>query len=228
MNDASCRSQHLPVLLLHGTFSKISADYSLLVPQLQKQGWCIFGRDYGLMGTGPVADSAASFASFVSAVRQATGTSQVDVVAYSQGGLVLRTALRNYQIADFVDTAVLIAPSFHGTTSPLIDALPDGLCPACADQKADSALIDSLNAGGDLDGTVRYAVASLTTDQVVIPWQSQVPQGPSDRVTSVVVDQVCPLSTARHENLTRSAAVISWTVAALATQGRPHAADMVC
>ena len=42
------------------------------------------------------------------------------------------------------------------------------------------------------NGAVRYAVVSTRADQYVTPVESQVPDGPADRVVSVLVEDVCP------------------------------------
>ena len=177
VNDPSCSSEQRPVVLLHGTFSTVKSNFAAMTPALQASGRCVFGIDYGSGGVRPVKESAAAVTAFVDEVLAATGADQVDVIAYSQGGLVLRTALRQDGLADKVAVAVLIAPSFHGSTSTLLNALPAGACPACADQIAGSALLTELDAGGDLDGDVRYAVVSSLNDTVVTPVASQVPAG---------------------------------------------------
>ncbi len=150
------------------------------------------------------------------------------MVGYSQGGLVLRTALRLDGLAPDVATAVLIAPSFHGTTSALVAAVPTAACPACTDQRAGSDLIAELDRGGDLDGDVRYAVLSSREDTVVTPVESQVPRGPADRVTALVVQDQCPGERLDHLGLRGDAGVISWVVAALTTSGRPSPETLAC
>jgi triacylglycerol lipase len=228
VNDPACTSIHRPVLLLHGTFSSIVVDFPVLVPALTAAGFCVYGADYGLLGTQAVRASAASFASVVDQVRSTTGASQVDAVGFSQGGLVLRTALRFDSLVSVVHTAVMISPSINGTTSPLISALPGGICAACTDQAAGSALLTDLAAGGDLDGAVRYAVAVTSSDQIVTPWQRQIPDGPADRVRSVVLDQQCGRTTIRHQDMPRDQGVVGWVVAALAADGDVQAADLIC
>jgi triacylglycerol lipase len=199
-----------------------------LVPALQAAGRCVYGIDYGSGGTRPVTESARAVGAFVDAVLTATGADQVDMIGFSQGGLVLRTAVRQDGMAGKVAIAVLIAPSFHGTTSPLLDALPAGACPACADQAADSALLTQLNNDGDLDGDLRYAVISTADDAVVTPIQSQVPAGPADRVRSLLVQDRCPGKRVDHVALPADAGVIAWAVAALATEGTPDPAALTC
>jgi len=199
-----------------------------MVPALRSSGRCVYAIGYGSNGTGPVAASAAEVAAFVRTVLRVTGADQVDVVGYSQGGLVLRTALREDGIADAVGTAVLIAPSFHGTDSALLASLPGGVCPACEDQRAGSALLERLAGGGDLDAEVRYAVVSTSSDTVVTPIASQVPVGPADRVTALLLQERCPADAVDHVHLPADPAVIAWTVAALDARGRPDPDTVQC
>ena len=208
--------------------SSIAVDFPVLVPALLTAGLCVYGADYGLYGTRSVRSSATSFAAVVAQVRAFTGAATVDVVGFSQGGLVLRTALRYDGLAAVVQTAALISPSFHGTTSALVSSFPGGVCGACTDQAAGSALLTGLAAGGDLDGAVRYAVAVTSTDVIVTPWQRQIPDGPADRVRSVVLDQRCPKTQIRHQDMARDRRVVGWVVAALNRRGDVQANDLVC
>ena len=216
------------MVLLHGTFSTVASNFSSMAPALQSSGRCVYAIGYGSNGTASVRRSATQVAAFIRTVLNVTGADQVDVVGYSQGGLVLRTALRDDDLAAAVRTAVLIAPSFHGTDSPLLDSLPAGLCPACEDQRAGSALLTELAAGGDLDGDVRYAVVSTSTDTVVTPVASQVPVGPADRVRALVVQDRCPADTVDHVHLPADPAVNAWTVAALDARGLPDPEALPC
>ena len=228
VNDPSCTSDQRPVVLLHGTFSTVKSNFAAMAPALQAAGRCVYAMDYGFGGVRPVRQSAGSVTAFIDSVLDATGAEQVDVVAFSQGGLVLRTALRLGGLSDKVAVAVLIAPSFHGSTSNLLDALPAGACPACDDQTAGSALLAELDAGGDLDGDVRYAVVSSSGDTVVTPVASQVPAGPADRVRSILVQDQCPGEVIDHISLPADPGVIAWTVDALQTAGRPDPAALTC
>lgn len=228
VNDPSCTSEQPPVVLLPGTFSTVAGNFASLAAALAADGRCVYGTNYGLGGVAPVRDSAAAVARFVDDVLGLTGADQVDVVAFSQGGLVLRTALRLDGLADHVGTAVLIAPTFHGTTSPLLDGVPGLACPACADQTAGSALLTALASGGDLDGAVRYATIASRDDTVVTPVQAQSPDGPADRVTSLVIQDRCPSVRLDHLALPGDARVLGWVRQALATNGRPDPSAFPC
>ena len=219
VNDSACESPDRPVVLLHGTFSTVRSNFAPMAAALQASGRCVYGIDYGLSGLRPIRESASTVTAFIDEVLAVTGTEQVDVIAFSQGGLVLRAALRLDGLAPDVASAVLIAPTFHGTTSSLIGALPAVACPACADQAAGSPLLTDLDglAGDDqdLDGDVRYAVVSSRNDTVVTPLAAQVPIGPADRIGSVIVQDQCPGEVVDHIALPADPGVISWTLATL-------------
>ena len=228
VNVPGCRSAHRPVVLLHGSFSTVGSNFSALAPALVAGGRCVYGLNYGNAGIAAVTSSAGQAATLVRSVLSATGATAVDVIAYSQGGLVLRTALRFDGLADQVATAVLIAPSWHGTTSAAAASAPARLCPACADQVAGSALLQRLSVDGELDGKVRYAEVSTRRDTVVLPVASQIPAGPSDRVRSVVLEDVCPQVVTDHVHLPAVPGVVAWSVAALDSDGRPAPSALTC
>ena len=219
-------------MLLHGTFSTVRSNFAPMAAALTASGRCVYGIDYGLGGLRQIRESASTVAAFIDEVLTVTGADQVDVVSFSQGGLVLRTALRLDGLAAEVATAVLIAPTFHGTTSRLIGALPAGACPACADQAAGSALLTELDglggANDDLDGDVRYAVVSSRDDTVVTPLAAQVPIGPADRVGSVIVQDRCPGEVVDHIALPADPGVIAWTLATLDVGTAADPAALTC
>lgn len=228
VNVANCRSSTRPVVLLHGSFSTVASNFTALAPALEASGRCVYALNYGNGGVGSITSSASQFADLVAEVRSATGFRTVDVVGYSQGGLVIRTALRFNGLADQISTAVLLAPSWNGTTAPLVASVPANLCRACADQAAGSALLRRLASGGDLDGNVRYAVVTTRSDSVVTPMSSQVPAGPPSRVSALVVQDRCPQSVIDHVNLPAQSGVVSWVVAALDNNGRPLPDALSC
>ena len=124
VNDWSCRpspGKPRPVVLAHGTFTPSASAWSRLAPALVKRGFCVYALDYGVMkdrpgiaGIGPVATSARELATFVEGVRTAAGTKKVDIVGYSQGGMMPRYYLRFLGGAAKVERLVGVAPDNHG------------------------------------------------------------------------------------------------------------------
>lgn len=225
-NELGCRGSGPPVVLLHGTLSTPAANFRDLGAALQEDDRCVyaplFGEVLGYGGIGRIEDSAALVTAFIDKVGAQEGVDQVDVVAFSQGALVLRTALqRDLDPAD-IRLAVFLAPSYHGTTVALASKVPAAACPACAEQVVGSALLQELAAGGELaPGALRYATLSIQDDAWVRPVADQSPVGPADRVRQQILQDACPDVRVEHSSLPSAPAAISWTRAALDTGGRP-------
>jgi triacylglycerol esterase/lipase EstA (alpha/beta hydrolase family) len=209
-----------PVVLLPGTFYTMAATWQALGPVLADDGYCVYSFNYGtnrlttltngrVAAVGPIARSASQLASFVTRVRRQTGAAQVDIVGWSQGGMMPRWFLRFDGGAAEVHDLVGLAPSNHGTTLRGLFALIDadqalGLpapftvagCPACTEQRHGSAFLRKLNAGGDTVAGVTYTVIETDHDEVVTPYQSAFLQGPS--VTNILLQDQCPNDHAEH------------------------------
>jgi triacylglycerol esterase/lipase EstA (alpha/beta hydrolase family) len=208
----ACRNQR-PVVLVHGTFENSVDNWSALRPQLTALGYCVFAIDYGqrppgspIGGTAHVADSAGQLAAFVDRVLAATGTSQVDIVGHSQGGMMPRYYLKHLGGASKVHALIGLVPSNHGTTASgianLVAAIPGASaafaqgCPACTDQFTGSAFLRDLNAGGDTIPGVAYTVITTRYDEVVTPYTSAFLSGPG--VRNIVVQSQCPADVTEH------------------------------
>ncbi|MFC0082670.1 esterase/lipase family protein [Aciditerrimonas ferrireducens] len=223
VDDWACRPTPThpdPVILLPGTLYDVAETWQALGPILADHGYCVFGLNYGndwlttltggrVWAVGPIPRSAEQLAAFVQRVLAATGARQVDLVGWSQGGMMPRWYLRFDGGARFVHELVGLAPSNHGTTLDglfaLVDAdqalgLPGPLtlagCPACTEQQAGSPLLQQLNAGGDAQPGVREVVIETEDDEVVTPYTSAFLSGPG--VTNITLQRQCPLDATDH------------------------------
>ncbi|MGW2329439.1 esterase/lipase family protein [Streptomyces sp. NPDC001700] len=215
-NDYSCKpsAQHpRPVVLVHGTLGNSVDNWLGFAPYLVDRGYCVFSLDYGQLpgvpffhGLGPVDRSAGQLSSYVDRVLAATGTSEVDLVGHSQGGMMPRYYLKFLGGAAKVNALVGLAPSNHGTTllglTKLLDFFP-GLdeaiakaAPGLRDQVAGSDLLNRLNAGGDTVPGVRYTVIATRYDEVVTPYRSQFLTGPD--VKNIVLQDLCATDLSEH------------------------------
>lgn len=230
-NDWSCRPSTAhphPVVLVEGTFESMAKNWALMSPYLKSLGYCLFALDYGttngVQATGPIARSAQQLATFVTRVRTATGAATVDLVGHSQGGMMPRYYLRFLGGAARVHDLIGIAPSNHGTQTPLIPpaSFPVGaVCQACLDQQAGSSFLTKLNRGGDLVPGPSYTVISTTHDEVVTPYTSQPLAGPASRVTNVVIQDYCPLDPIEHDQTPNDPVVQQLVSAALGRASGP-------
>ena len=229
-NDWSCTpsaAHPRPVVLVHGTFENRFDNWQALSPLLKANGDCVFALDYGsyngsgalgVYGMGDIPTSAGQLDAFVDRVRAATGAAEVDIVGHSQGGMMPRWYLKFLGGAAEVHTLIGLSPSNHGTTLDGLFNLPNselatGGCPACAQQKAGSAFLQRLNAGGDTVSGVSYTVIQTRYDEVVTPYTSAFLSGPA--VTNLLLQRQDPANTTDHVRIPYDPLALSDVLAAL-------------
>ncbi|NMO03718.1 triacylglycerol lipase [Gordonia sp. TBRC 11910] len=217
MNDAACRvlPGTRPVVLLNGAFLNKYATWSKFSEQLSSSGTCVFGLDYGGPTDGPfhqmgdLRSSAAQIGRFVDHVRAVTGSSKVDLVGYSEGGLVPFYFLNVLGGASKVATLVSLASPVRGmsgygildalATIPQASAALGKVLPAAVDGTADSSFVRAITAGGLTRPGVRYVSVSSLADSVVMPAEARLPA--ASNVTDVVVQHYCPQDQVFHGSI---------------------------
>lgn len=217
-NDWSCKptaAHPQPVVLVHGTFADMSNSWQAISPLLKNNGYCVFALNYGdyngsgaigVYGVDDIPTSAAELNAFVDKVRAATGAAEVDLVGHSQGGMMPRYYLKYLGGAAEVRALVGLSPSNHGTTLdglfilsnffPGANQFTGALCPACEQQRAGSAFITNLNAGGETVPGVDYTVIQTRYDTVVTPYTSAFLSGPN--VKNILLQNQCILDLGDH------------------------------
>ena len=222
-NDGSCRpsaAHPYPVVLVNGTLENMNVNWQGAAPLLANNGYCVFTFNYGgtspdapVQSTGPIEDSAAQLASFVTSVLNITGATKVDLVGHSQGGMMPRYYIKNLGGAAKVDKLVGLSPSNNGTTLDELATLGtllgvivpvnqflSGPCEACVEQEAGSSFLTALNAGGETAAGVQYTVITTSKDEVVTPYTSAyLPAAPN--VTNILVQNQCALDNTDHTEI---------------------------
>jgi triacylglycerol esterase/lipase EstA (alpha/beta hydrolase family) len=126
---------------------------------------------------------------------------RVDVLGYSQGGMLPRWALRFWPgTRGLVRKLVALDPSNHGTLDS--EALCQASCPPAYWQQASgAAFIAALNSGAETFRGIAYTVVYSQDDEVVFPnldaRGSSSLHGPGG-VRNVAVQEVCPGHVADH------------------------------
>ncbi|RZT83271.1 hypothetical protein EV383_0070 [Pseudonocardia sediminis] len=126
----------------------------------------------------------------------------IDVVGFSQGGMVPRWSLKYWpDTREAVRDVVGIDPSNHGT----LDAHPvcaPGCAPAFWQQQTDSDFLTALNDGGETFAGIDYSVVYTYTDEVVFP---NLPPEPSSElrtgdgaISDIAVQDICPVHVSEH------------------------------
>jgi triacylglycerol esterase/lipase EstA (alpha/beta hydrolase family) len=217
-NDWTCKptaAHPRPIVLVHGTFADMSNSWQAISPLLKNNGYCVFALNYGdyngsgaigVYGVDDIPTSAQELNVFVDQVRAATGAAEVDIVGHSQGGMMPRYYLKNLGGAAEVGTLVGLSPSNHGTTLdglfilsnffPGANQFTGALCPACEQQRAGSAFITALNAGGETVPGVDYTVIQTRYDTVVTPYTSAFLSG--SNVKNILLQNQCILDLGDH------------------------------
>jgi triacylglycerol esterase/lipase EstA (alpha/beta hydrolase family) len=127
---------------------------------------------------------------------------KVDVVGYSQGGMVPRWALRFWpDTRTLVHDVVGIDPSNHGTLDA--NATCQQKClPADWQQAEGSLFVDALNSGDETFAGIDYTVIFSRTDEVVVPnldssGSSSLHTG-AGTTANIAVQQICPNDVSDH------------------------------
>ena len=127
---------------------------------------------------------------------------EVDVVGWSQGGMVPRWALRFWpDTRKTVDDLVGLSPSNHGTV--LSDVTCERPCnPAFHQQASQSQFLRALNSGAETFHGIDYTVAYTRLDEVVVPNVGPTPSSAlrtgDGRIANIALQDVCPTNTAEH------------------------------
>jgi triacylglycerol esterase/lipase EstA (alpha/beta hydrolase family) len=205
-----------PVVLVEGTFASMYNSFGAVSPDLVNNGYCVYAFNYGqtiplsgINATGDIPASAAELAAEVQHVLAVTRASKVDLVGWSQGGMMPRYYINDLGGAAKVNMLVGLAPSNYGTTldglQGLIsqfglDGVVSGLlsvsCQACNQQLAGSSFLTSLNQAPTAPG-VKYAVIETADDEVVTPYTNAFLPAASN-VQNITLQSQCPQDASDH------------------------------
>jgi hypothetical protein len=191
-----------PILLVPGTSLNPQVNFSWnWEPALRKRGWDYCTTTIPHNG---MSDIQVSGEYLVYAIRQLHRRSdrRVDIVGYSQGGMVPRWALRFWPgTRTIVDDLVGLSPSNHGT----VDAIPAcfrGCAPSFWQQRTGANFLRALNSRAETFRRISYSSIYTNTDEVVVPnagpGASSSLHGNRGRIANVAIQQVCPNDTSEH------------------------------
>jgi triacylglycerol esterase/lipase EstA (alpha/beta hydrolase family) len=205
-----------PVILTEGTFASMYNSFGAISPDLVNNGYCVYAFNYGqtipfsgFYAMGNIAASAAQLSTEVNKVLSETGASKVDIVGWSQGGMMPRYYINNLGGASKVNMLVGFAPSNYGTNlDGVINLLADfgelGVttallsvtCAACVEQIQGSSFLTSLNQTPTVAG-VKYVVIETADDDVVTPYTNAfLPAGAG--VQNITLQYQCPQDSSDH------------------------------
>jgi hypothetical protein len=127
---------------------------------------------------------------------------KVDVLGYSQGGMLPRWALRWWpDTRALVDDVVGLDPSNHGTLDAVASCQQP--CPVADRQQATgSHFLTALNSGAETFAGIDYTVVFSRTDEIVVPnldatGSSSLHTG-SGHIANIAVQDICPNDASDH------------------------------
>lgn len=222
-NDFNCRSEHNPIVMLHGLSANREVDLNTLSWHLKGLGYCVFSETYGahripswIGGLRKMRDSAQDIADFLWEVKDRTGAAKIDLVGHSEGGVMaIYVPLTQEGVADIVDHNIALGPAIHGAqyfgftdlfyiggeiTRKLASLVLKTLgCPACDDMATGGAVYnDFLNAPQIIQPGNKATIIMSTADTLVAPDASRIDE---DGVRNVIIQETCPEDRVGHAGL---------------------------
>jgi triacylglycerol esterase/lipase EstA (alpha/beta hydrolase family) len=191
-----------PILLVPGTNLDPSSNYSWNYERAfaaLRWPYCTVTLPYHTMGDIQVAGEY-----IVYALRRiaALAHRRVDILGYSQGGMLPRWALRFWpDTRRLVRTFVALDPSNHGTLDA--SAVCQLQCPPADWQQASgSHFLQALNSYAETFAGIYYTVIFSRTDEIVVPnfdtsGSSSLHTG-AGHIADIAVQQVCPGDVSEH------------------------------
>ncbi len=191
-----------PILLVPGTNLDPAPNYSWNYERaFSALNWpyCTITLPYHTMGD---IQTAGEYIVYALRTMAHLGGRKVDVLGYSQGGMVPRWALRFWpDTRALVNELVGIDPSNHGTLDA--QAACQSQCPPAFWQQATNArFLQALNSRAETFAGINYTVIYSRTDEVVVPnldalGSSSLHTG-SGQIANIAVQQICPADTSEH------------------------------
>lgn len=191
-----------PILLIPGTDLDPGPNYSWNYERaLAALHWPYCAVTLPYHTTGDIQIAGEYVVGAIRAMAKLSGRA-VDILGYSQGGMLPRWALRFWpDTRTLVHDVVSLDPSNHGTLDA--DASCQGQCSAADWQQASTAhFIDALNSYAETFAGINYTVIFSRTDEIVVPnfdasGSSSLHTG-SGTIANIAVQQICPNDTSEH------------------------------
>jgi triacylglycerol lipase len=213
-----------PVLLVPGYGGNVDS-LQPLATSLRSTGRTVVVVEPIGDGTGDLREQAEHLAAAADRVRKDAAAASVDVVGYSAGGIVTRLWVRDDGGAEVVRRVLTLGSPHHGTSQAALGAEFAGGCStACEQLVPDSDLLRRLNAGDETPAGPLWATVRSTSDQVVTPVESAALTG----ALNIVVQEVCPGSTAAHGELPGNPVVLAALGSVLGVEMPQAPTDVTC
>jgi hypothetical protein len=196
------RDSRNPILLVPGTNLDPSSNYSWNYERAfaaRHWSYCTVTLPYHTMGDIQVAGE---YVVYALRTMARTAKRRVDILGYSQGGMLPRWALRFWpDTRRLVHTYVALDPSNHGTLDATATCQRQ-CAPADWQQAASSHFDAALNSYAETFAGIYYTVIFSRTDEIVVPnldasGSSSLHTG-AGHIANIAVQDICPNDTSEH------------------------------
>lgn len=190
-----------PVILIPGTNLEPEPNFSWnYLPAFEADGHTVCTLTLPLAGMGDIQVAAEHVVHAVRTVA-AAADGPVDLVGYSQGGMIGRWALRFWpDTRPLVDDLIGLAPSNHGTETAKSTCSSECV-PAYHQQRSDASFVAALNSHQEAFDGVDYTVAYTWGDEIVTPNVGPTASSPvrgDGSIANIALQEVCPGHVADH------------------------------
>ena len=176
-------------------------------------------------GTGDLSAQAEHLDEVARQVLADSGAPSVDVVGYSAGGVVAQLWVREEGGDALARRVLTLGSPHHGTSQAALGAELAGGCPtACEQLVPGSDLLRRLGAGDETPAGPAWTTVRTTADGVVTP----IGTAGLDGALNVVVQDVCPGSSAGYPDLPTDPVVLALLGSALGVRPPAIPTDVAC
>ncbi len=219
-----------PVILVNGMYVTQGASWTTGAPLLHNEGYCVFSFNYGnpvavpqfpLQQLSDMRASGRELAAEIDSVLAETGADKVDLVGYSEGGVLSQYYVNDLGGDTKVDKLIGVVAENHGMISSPVPPPMDHAVPPMTQLLSGSEFMNDVYGGGDTRPGVTYTVIASSADPVIAPYEHTYLDGPD--VTNVLLQQDCDLDHSDHEAALYSPRVWQFVLNAL----QPDAAGPV-
>jgi triacylglycerol esterase/lipase EstA (alpha/beta hydrolase family) len=221
--EAVAQDEQGPVLVVPG-YGGDTGSVAGLADALRGQGRDVTVVELAGDGTGDLDEQARVLAVAADEALARTGSSSVDVVGYSAGGVIARLWVREHGGDEQARRVVTLGSPHHGTDVADLAGGTVGCPLACQQLDPDSALLNRLNAGDETPAGPVFVSVWTADDRTVTPPES----AELDGALNISVQSVCADEQVSHGDLPDDPVARSLVELALGTDQPSQPSAQTC
>jgi triacylglycerol esterase/lipase EstA (alpha/beta hydrolase family) len=205
--DRPTEKAELPPVVIVPGYGGMTTGLDVLAAALRNDGRFVRVMDLGAASLGDLHAQADLVKGAVDDMLRSTGSTSVDVVAFSAGGLAVRLWVSEDDGASSARRIITLSTPHHGTEKSAIPPVAGPTpCPvACEQLVAGSDVVRSLDQGDETPAGPEWVSIWSDDDEVVVPPTS----ARLDGALNFSVQSVCPHVTVSHQGMASNRVVVA-------------------